>query len=286
MPLRNDDLERALRATQAIARHAGAAGTDLVVLHRLRRICVLLPSIATVARVVPANDRNFEVERRELAVSRYLSERKAPVVAPSAMMGREPFLAEGMLVTLWPHVAHAKADYEDRDKLAGAAHALRRVHDAFAGYPGALPRYRDRIEECATLLRDVDALPGLDESDRRFLMRVHERSSDALAAFDVSSCPIHGDAHLGNVFFTANGPLWMDFETACRGPHEWDAAGVPHLPAFAWLDPRLYAIMADLRSVCVVVWCCVLSADPEKRAAAQWQLESLKAREGAAVGAR
>jgi Ser/Thr protein kinase RdoA (MazF antagonist) len=34
---------------------------------------------------------------------------------------------------------------------------------------------------------------------------------------------IHGDAHLANCL---PGPLWHDFETACRGPREFDLAAL------------------------------------------------------------
>jgi Ser/Thr protein kinase RdoA (MazF antagonist) len=37
---------------------------------------------------------------------------------------------------------------------------------------------------------------------------------------------LHGDAHLGNCLPSATGPLWHDFECACRGPREYDLAGL------------------------------------------------------------
>jgi Phosphotransferase enzyme family len=275
--LDDEILARAMRAMAKAASRAGAETGDPVILYRSRRICVLLPESAIVARIVPANDENFIAENRELAVSRYLFARGAPVVGPSKIMPSEPYVEEGMLVSLWPHIVHGEADYEDIDEVARAAHALQRIHDAFDDYPGALPSYSDRIEECATLLCDPAALPILNAEDRAFLIRTHERLSNVLATFDILPRPIHGDAHMGNVFITPSGPLWMDFEAASRGPREWDAAGAPYLPAFHSLNPELYAIMSELRSVCVAVWCSALAADPDKRAAAQYQLAHLRA---------
>jgi len=69
----------------------------------------------------------------------------------------------------------------------------------------------------------------------------------------------------------------MDCEVASREPREWDAAGVPHLRAFHALNPQLYAVMLELRSACVAVWCSALAADPEERAAAEYQLTHLRA---------
>jgi aminoglycoside phosphotransferase (APT) family kinase protein len=274
-------LARALRAVDKATGRGNAVKPDPIVLYRSRRICLLLPEMATVARIAPADAESFAASARELAVSRYLSVKGAPVVGPSDAMPSTPFVEEGMTVTLWPHIDHVPADYDDHKEVARAAHALRRVHDALADYPGELPSYAERIEECAALLRRPDALPDVASEDRTFLMRTYERLSSALAAFDIRYVPIHGDAHMGNVFITPSGPLWTDFETACLGPREWDASGVPHLPAFQPLDSRLYAVISEMRSVCVVVWCSALSADPEKRAAAEYQLARLRAGRGA-----
>jgi Phosphotransferase enzyme family len=271
------DDEVLARAFRAVNKAMGRAiAGDPIVLYRSRRICVLLPETATVARIAPATNENVEASAREVAVSRYLSERGAPVIGPSEAMPSSPYVEEGMIVTLWPNVTHVEADYNDHEAVARAAKALRQVHDALADYPGKLPSYDDRIQQCAALLGQADGLPDVAAEDRAFLLRSYERAKGVLATFEIHSSPIHGDAHLGNVFFTPNGPLWTDFETACLGPRAWDAAGVPHLPAFQAIDPRLYAAMSDLRSVCVVVWCSALAADPEKRAAAEYQLARLR----------
>ncbi|WP_158814964.1 aminoglycoside phosphotransferase family protein [Methylocapsa sp. S129] len=275
-------LTRALRAANRVARR-GAGAPEAVVLYRSRRICVLLPELATVARIALADDESLAASARELAVSRYLAARGAPAVGPSQAMPSTPFVEEGMAVTLWPHVAHATADYDDPEEVARAAFALRRVHDAFVDYPGKLPSYVERIEECAAPLRRGDGLPAMADEDRMFLLCAYEQLSRSLAGFVVRSSPIHGDAHMGNVFLTSAGPLWTDFETACVGPREWDATGVPHLPAFEPVDAPLYALLSDLRSLCVVVWCSALAADPDKRGAAEYHLARLKER-GAGPG--
>jgi hypothetical protein len=150
------------------------------------------------------------------------------------------------------------------------------VHDALAAYPGELPGYKSKIEECYAQLRNQTGLPALPDEDRIFLIRTYEQLIGSLAKLDVRVSPIHGDAHMGNVFFTPSGPLWTDFEAASVGPREWDASGVPYLPAFQPIDMQIFALMADLRSLCVSVWCWALAADPEKRGAAEYHLDRLK----------
>ena len=72
------------------------------------------------------------------------------------------------------------------------------------------------------------------------------------------------------MLITAEGPRWTDFETACRGPREWDIGFLPGInPApFAPIDRDLLDALADLRSLCVAVWCFALYDVPEKREAA------------------
>jgi Ser/Thr protein kinase RdoA (MazF antagonist) len=38
---------------------------------------------------------------------------------------------------------------------------------------------------------------------------------------------LHGEPHLGNLLGTSAGLLFIDFETCCRGPVEFDVAHVP-----------------------------------------------------------
>ena len=38
---------------------------------------------------------------------------------------------------------------------------------------------------------------------------------------------MHGEPHPGNLLATKNGPLFVDLETCCRGPVEFDVAHAP-----------------------------------------------------------
>jgi thiamine kinase-like enzyme len=185
-----------------------------------------------------------------------------------------PYLIDGLAVTLWPRIAHDKGDYEDKEALRDGARSLRRVHEVLATYPDELPSYELRLRECHTELQS--GVSALSDEDRRFLLRTYDLLTGRLARLDLRKAPIHGDAHLGNVFFTSDGPLWTDFETACMGPLEWDVAALPCLAEFSDLDMRVFSLMDPLRSVCVCVWCSTLSDDAEKRAAAKDHLQRLK----------
>ncbi|MGH4019382.1 MAG: phosphotransferase family protein [Pseudonocardiaceae bacterium] len=66
--------------------------------------------------------------------------------------------------------------------------------------------------------------------------------------------PLHGDVHPGNLIATRDGPVWIDFEEACRGPVEWDLALLSWSDADAVAahhrpDPELLTRCSDLRAL-------------------------------------
>src|SRR5262249_33284391 len=144
---------------------------------------------------------------RELHVAGHAARAGAPVVPPTDGLDPGPHGYGGHVVAFWRYVpAHGKVD------PGAAGRGLRAIHESLADYDGALPR------------------AGHAESVRSMLASV-ERSADVelleqLAALQPigQAQALHGDAHLGNCMASAGGPLWHDFETAVRGPREYDLA--------------------------------------------------------------
>jgi hypothetical protein len=280
MPTSQDELvRRAGWAASEVVRRLGGAPAESVILHRSQHITVHLPAIATVARISIDTAANTARLTRELAVARHLASRNAPIVAPSELYPPGPHVQDGFVMTLWPYVPHDVADDDNAEHVTSAAKALHQVHGALADYPGELPSYRDKIDECGALLAEASNLPALPDADRRFLLDMHGSLSRALASRHVDAVPIHGDAHLGNVLLTSRGARWTDLETVSLGPREWDVPGMP-IAEFEPIDRELYAILADMRSVCVSVWCWALAHVPEKREAAEVHLSYLKEKYG------
>jgi thiamine kinase-like enzyme len=84
------------------------------------------------------------------------------------------------------------------------------------------------------------------------LQRLRRAICDHRAAEQV----LHGEPHPGNVVTTANGPLFVDLETCCRGPVEFDLAHVPesvseHYPG---LDQVLLRDCRQLVVAMVAAW--------------------------------
>jgi Phosphotransferase enzyme family len=89
------------------------------------------------------------------------------------------------------------------------------------------PRFTDRIAEAAEVVASPDLSPELAEADRVFLssrLRSLRRAIDDRGAVEQL---LHGEPHPGNVLSTKSGPLFIDLETCCRGPVEFDLAHVP-----------------------------------------------------------
>jgi len=239
-----------------------------------RRVCITIPARGIVVRVMEASQPNIDAMKRELAVSAHLAAHRAPVALPHATMPQSPIVENGLSVSLWNYVPHEKRG--DKSALKQAAEALNHVHVALVDYAGRLPSFRDVIADCfETLSKDEPALP-LSKSERLLLGATHDRLLRAMETLPLVLRPIHGDAHLGNVFFTDNGPLWSDFESVCVGPYEWDASCLSHKPVLPDLDGRMFSAISGLHSFCVAIWCAALMEIPDKKEAMAHHLARLR----------
>ena len=96
--------------------------------------------------------------------------------------------------------------------------------------------------------------------------------------------PLHGDPHLdGNILVSARGPLFVDFEAACRGPVEWDltSLGEDVANAYPRANVSLVRSLSSIRSLCVAIWCWMQPGrSPGVDQAARFHLRILRQREG------
>ncbi len=275
---------RALQVAIAVADRLGLGRLDAVILRNSHHVSIRLLPLDVVARVAPADQPEAAAAlRREIAIAQHLSARAAPTVRPTDELPAGPHFWNGFGLTFWQYLDHVAADEDNGAHVAVAAQALRRVQDALTGFPGALPSFHTKIAGCRALLDDRSALTALPTADRAFLTEVYDRFAAALDDRVLQSLPIHGDAHLGNVFIATDGSAyWNDFEDVCLGPREWDMGWLSDadLGPFEPVDRDLLALLSDLRSWCVAIWCWASFALPEKRAAAEYHLDRLRRRYG------
>lgn len=151
------------------------------------------------------------------------------------------------------------------------------VHRELADYRGALPPYTQALDRCRDVL--AAGIIALNGDDHALLAAQYRRLRGEVEALADNAAPLHGDVHLGNLLLGSQGPLWTDFEDACLGPRELDIAGLPPTVwrDFADADQALVGRCADLRSVCVAIWCWAdVSRSPEVRDAAGYHLDRVR----------
>ena len=205
--------ESAVAAAVAAARSQGLRCDDPVVVRDAWHILVHLRPLPIVARVssglpYPEGPPPDDVAR-ELAVAAHAFHAGAAVVPPADEVDAAPHEQDGHLVTFWRYVE----PYDAADP-AGAGRALRTIHEALADYDGPLPAFGHPADTEAMIAR----LTPSDEADLLRAVVARRPAAEGQA--------LHGDAHLGNCLGSPNGPLWHDFETACRGPREYDLAAL------------------------------------------------------------
>lgn len=250
--------ERQRRVMQAV--HELAANLKLEVAPRIQKdsnnTIVHLAPFPLVAKVGTSHFRDASLEAldRELEVARHLASKHAPVILPSHDVPAGPHRAAGLIVTLWQFYEDLGAPEDDG---AFGPH-LARVHQALLGYPGPLPRFTIELDDVGRILQDRSRLSRLGDHDHAFLRTVHQEVQTRVSSITWEPRPLHGSPHSGNWLNTPQGLLLLDdFETACRGPVEWDlsAMGRRALDVFGPIDAELLAFLRRMRSLCVAVKC-------------------------------
>ena len=89
------------------------------------------------------------------------------------------------------------------------------------------PHFTDRVAEAQSILGSPDHGLGLASADRELLTSTLRDVTRAILDRGAPEQLLHGEPHPGNLLSTEHGPLFIDFETCCRGPIEFDIAHAP-----------------------------------------------------------
>jgi thiamine kinase-like enzyme len=89
------------------------------------------------------------------------------------------------------------------------------------------PRVTDRVAEAQQLIASRDQTPALGDADRELLADTLRSLRGSIGARGAAEQVLHGEPHPGNVLDTTYGLLFIDLETGCRGPVEFDLAHAP-----------------------------------------------------------
>ncbi|MFI9379633.1 phosphotransferase [Kutzneria sp. NPDC052558] len=243
--MRASEVGRAVAAAVEIASALGLAVEDTVVLQASNKITVRLLPGDVLARVAPMAEQvlGFEVE---------LAQRLAASSSPVAALARPGvYERDGFAVTLWTYYEPTSAPSTPADY----ASALFRLHQGLRAIDMPTPHFTDRVAEAQRLVASRDDTPTLADADRQFLgdtLRDLRRTVSAAGADQL----LHGEPHPGNLLATAHGPLFIDLETCCRGPVEFDLAHAPpdvadHYPG---IDPDLLRACRTLVLAMITTW--------------------------------
>jgi len=145
----------------------------------------------------------------------------------------------------------------------------------------ALQSFKLQLEEADELLCRPACVPRLRTEDRLFLRSLYRSVVEALGDQTLESRALHGDCHPQQTMATSTGLVWLDFESACLGPREWDLAGMDRqaMKSYGSVDRPLLSVLKTARALCVTVWCWTQpDRDPEIREAAEYHLQNLKRR--------
>ena len=110
---------------------------------------------------------------------------------------------------------------------ADYARALERLHAGLRQVDLTTPHFTERVAEAQQLVASRDQTPALVDADRELLINTLQSRRRAIGERGAAEQLLHGEPHPGNVLNTKNGLLFIDLETCCRGPVEFDLAHVP-----------------------------------------------------------
>jgi hypothetical protein len=255
--LREERSQRAVAAAVALARENGLRVEEPTVLNDLFSLMVHLrpaPVVARVATCMPKLRTPIaDWLGLEIAVTSFLSEQGAPVVAPSRELLPGPHEYDGFAISFWTYV---RPDPDRTPTADDCSAMLVDLHAVLRSYPGELP-----MLGANDIARGLEALDRADDvlsdADVGQLRAAAERLRPFWEAPGGDLQPLHGDAHPGNLIATREGGLvWIDFEDVCRGPVEWDLATMMDVDAVAAHhrpDPEVLARCTELRALQVAL---------------------------------
>lgn len=213
-------LARAIAASSCLAGTLGLQVKDAVVIHNSNTLVLRLLPCDVLARTALVG---YEVAAFEVRVAQGLAALTAPIASLDLRVEPRVYELDGFAVTFWTYYRSVA----DSGSPPDYAHALRRLHAAMRSIEIEAPHFTERITEAERLLTRRHASPALGDGDRLLLLNSLRGASQAILRRGAADQLLHGEPHPGNVLSTPDGLAFIDFETCCRGPIEFDVAHVP-----------------------------------------------------------
>lgn len=244
------EVSRAVAAARSAASSVGLPVDDALVLHDSNKLALRLLPCDVLARVAPLAD---QVAQLEIELAQRLAESGSPVAVLEPRVEPRVHERDGFAITLWTYYEPAAprpfspADY---------ANALVRLHAGMRKLDTPTPHFTDRVERAQQLVASRDHTPALADADRQLLGDTLRGLSRAIGERGGTEQLLHGEPHPGNVLTTENGLLFIDLETCCRGPIEFDLAHAPEAVSehYPGVDQGLLAECRTLVLAMITTW--------------------------------
>jgi aminoglycoside phosphotransferase (APT) family kinase protein len=248
--MRGSEVSRAVAAAMSIASSLGLTVDDAIVLNDSNKLTLRLLPGDVLARVAPVAD---QVAQFEIELARRLAESGSPVAALDPRVEPRVYERDGFVVTLWTYYEPATrrevspADYAD---------ALGRLHAGMRKLDVPAPHFTDRVEQAQRLVASREHTPALADADRELLGTTLGSLRRVISERGGAEQLLHGEPHPGNLLTTKDGLLFIDLETCCRGPVEFDLVHAPeevseHYPG---VDPVLLPECRILVLAMITTW--------------------------------
>ena len=245
------EVPRAVAAAMSSASALDLMVNDAIMLQDSNRIVLrLLPCdvVARVANVVDQPSAEFEVK-----LAQRLTKTESPVAALEPRVEPRVYVRDGFVVTLWAYYEPVSLE-----EVAPAeyAHALFRLHAGMQPIDVTTPHFTDRVAEAQWLVGSRDHTPELADADRELLSNALRSLRRAIADRGAAEQLLHGEPHPGNLLKTKKGLFFVDLETCCRGPVEFDIAHAPEAVSehYPGVDEELLRECRILTLAMVAAW--------------------------------
>jgi Phosphotransferase enzyme family len=247
--MKRSEAERAVTVTEELASGLGLAVGETAIVSNSNKLALRLLPCDVLARVAPRGQQAF---RFELEIARGLAESRSPVAALDTRVAPRVYERDAFAVSFWQHYEHSGVEAP----ATAYANALELLHTGLAQLDVDAPHFGDRVSEARRLVESADRTPRLERADRELLGETLRSCSVRIAERSSPEQLLHGEPHPGNLLNTPGGLLFIDLETCCRGPVEFDLAHVPEAvgEAYSGADRELTRECRRLVLAMVAAW--------------------------------
>jgi hypothetical protein len=240
-------VSRAMASVTSLTGALDLQVNEAVVIHNSNKLALHLMPCDIFARIGLVGQ---EVAALEVRVAQRLAAVGGPVAELDPRIEPRVYEVDGFAVTFWTYY---KAVAPGRGSPADYAEALHRLHAGMRSVEVEAPHFMERTAAAERLVTNRAETPALAEGDRHLLLSTLHSARQEIRRRGDGEQLLHGEPHRGNLLQTQGGLLFIDLETCCRGPIEFDVAHVPDEVSAIYSDVDHVLLMECRRLVLAMV---------------------------------